>query len=385
MGRWGRLLAVLWLFLSLLVGCGTDQARLLPGPAPSLEPEASTPVEGLSADQVATLESLVQVDDYPLYTMRFYGGYPQPDGPAGAAGARREVVEARSGPAGSGRAQTRGAWACSLFAALADEGGRLYGRNFDWRSSPAVLLFTDSPDGYASVSMVDIAYLGFDGPQAQGIAELPLEARRGLLDAPLWPFDGMNEHGLAVGMAAVPAGQGPPDPAKTTVDSLGIIRLMLDRARDVGEAVALLQGYNVEMGGGPDLHYLLADRSGRSALVEFYEGETVVIGSDEPWHLATNFLRAAAGASATGQCWRYDRMERVLMEAGGSLGVAPAMDLLAEVAGELTQWSVIYEMSTGTVQVTMGRQYEIPHAFHLRLVDPQDAAQSGRYFPRAWP
>ena len=73
------------------------------------------------------------------------------------------------------------------------------------------------------------------------------------------------------------------------------------------------------------------------------------------------------------------------MEAGGSLGVAPAMDLLAEVAGELTQWSVIYEMSTGTVQVTMGRQYEIPHAFHLRLVDPQDAAQSGRYFPRACP
>jgi hypothetical protein len=271
-----------------------------------------------------------------------------------------------------------GAWACSLFAALADEGARLYGRNFDWRFSPAVLLFTDPPDGYASVSMVDIAYLGFDSPQAQGIAELPLEARRSLLDAPLWPFDGMNEHGLAVGMAAVPEGQAPPDPAKTTIDSLGIIRLMLDRARDVEEAVALLQRYNIEMDGGPDLHYLLADRSGRTALVEFYEGETVVIRNHRPWHLATNFLRAAAGASAAGRCWRYDRMERVLMEAGGSLGPAPAMDLLAEVAGESTQWSVTYEMSTGTVQVTMGRQYEIPHAFHLPLADPQDAAQSGR-------
>ena len=41
---------------------------------------------------------------------------------------------------------------------------RLFGRNFDWRYSPALLLFTDRPaaGGYASVSMVDIAYLGFD-------------------------------------------------------------------------------------------------------------------------------------------------------------------------------------------------------------------------------
>ena len=52
---------------------------------------------------------------------------------------------------------------CSLFAALGDPENRLFGRNFDWRYSPALLLFTDRPagGGYASVSMVDIAYLGF--------------------------------------------------------------------------------------------------------------------------------------------------------------------------------------------------------------------------------
>ena len=35
----------------------------------------------------------------------------------------------------------------------------VYGRNFDWQYSPALLLFTNPPDGYASVSMVDIEYL----------------------------------------------------------------------------------------------------------------------------------------------------------------------------------------------------------------------------------
>jgi hypothetical protein len=41
------------------------------------------------------------------------------------------------------------------FAAIGDEEQNLYGRNFDWQFSPAVLLFTDPPDGtprYRSIS-----------------------------------------------------------------------------------------------------------------------------------------------------------------------------------------------------------------------------------------
>jgi len=52
--------------------------------------------------------------------------------------------------------------------------------------------------------MVDIAYLGFEGSKAGALTNLPLVERRALLDAPSLPFDGMNERGLAIGMAAVP-------------------------------------------------------------------------------------------------------------------------------------------------------------------------------------
>jgi len=121
--------------------------------------------------------------------------------------------------------------------------------------------------------MVDIAYLGFGGTRATTLTGLPLAERQSLLDALLWPFDGMNEHGLVVGMAAVPPGQMHPDPDKETIGSLGVIRKMLDHARDVDEAVAILQNYNVDVESGPPLHYLIADPSGCSALVEFYEGE----------------------------------------------------------------------------------------------------------------
>ena len=76
--------------------------------------------------------------------------------------------------------------------------------------------------------MVDIAYLGF-GDGAVDLTTLPLTERRALLDAPGWPFDGMNEAGVAIGMAAVPSADERRDPGKPTIDSLAVMREVLDR------------------------------------------------------------------------------------------------------------------------------------------------------------
>lgn len=43
------------------------------------------------------------------------------------------------------RVTANASWAGSFFAALGDADHRLLGRNFDWRYSPARLLFTDPP------------------------------------------------------------------------------------------------------------------------------------------------------------------------------------------------------------------------------------------------
>lgn len=322
--------------------------------------------DGLSEEEAATLGSLEQVDDYPLYAMHYYGAYNQRVSSFHGDRWLASVDLLNPSPVASSPA-----WACSLFAALGDADEMFYGRNFDWEYSPAVLLFTDPPDGYASVSMVDIAYLGFGGDRAGTLTGLPLAERRSLLDAPFWPFDGMNEHGLAVGMAAVPPGQMHPDPDKETIGSLRVIREMLDHAGNVDEAVAIFHNYNVDMEGGPPIHYLIADSSGRSVLVEFYQGEMVIIPSQTAWHLATNFLRASAGTSAEGpvlsevegECWRYDRISQRLIEAQGRMTAQDAVDLLAEVSQENTQWSVVYGMSNGDIHVTMGREYGDLHIF----------------------
>jgi hypothetical protein len=340
--------------MGLLAGCASPMPAPLDASPPdfTLAPAATSRADGLTEVEAATLASLEQVDGYPLYTMRFVG----PTEP-------RAMGEAA--PLVSQGDLSLPAWGCSLFAALADRENSLYGRNFDWEYSPALLLFTDPPDGYASVSLVDIAYLGFAGAKAGKIVDLPLAERRGLLNAPAIPFDGLNERGLAVGMAAVPPGNVPDDPEKETIGSLGVIRKILDWAQNVDEAVQILASYNIDFGGGPPIHYLIADRSGRAVLVEFYQGEIQVLPNDQPWHQATNFLRSAVGDSTAGQCWRYDKIGEALGGAGGRLDVAGAVGLLESVAQDNTQWSVVYGIASGEVHVVVGQKYEEVHSFKL--------------------
>jgi len=216
---------------------------------------------GMSEAEGVTLGSLEQIDDFPLYTMSYFAEYDH------------QQTEIMSEYMNTSQPST---WACSLFAAMGEPGGMLFGRNFDWDFSPALMLFTDPPDGYASVSMVDTAYLGYGEERAFGLTDLPLNELTSLLDAPYLPFDGMNEAGLAVGMAAVPPGGMEYDPEKETIDSLLVIREILDRAATVDEAVTTLANFNIDWGSGPPLHYLIAEKSVRSVLVEFSRGEIVV-------------------------------------------------------------------------------------------------------------
>jgi hypothetical protein len=322
---------------------------------------AEARVDGLSELEAATLDSLEKIDDYPLYVMHYYGHYSQAASPA-------DMAEwPASLPAARPRSRLRSAeaspksWACSLFAALGDADNALYGRNFDWEYSPALLLFTYPPDGYASVSMVDIGYM-LDQSTALALTDLPLVERKRLLELPYWPFDGMNEHGLVVGMAAVPGTDVPYDPGKETLGSLGVIREMLDHASDVNEALAIMQTYNVDMSGGPHIHYLIADALGQAVLVEFDQGQTFVFDRQDLWHLATNFLRARA-SNELEQCRRYDTMYERLISSAGQLSAPDAMELLSQVAQDHTQWSVVYEMSTGSVNVVVGREYDEVYTF----------------------
>ncbi len=343
-----------WAMLLILVtacsGIKTAAPATPTQTAPLFAP-AEEDMQGLSVDETATLGSLEKVADYPLYTMRYSGAYHYPETGLNSLPPRD--------------------FACSLCAALAQPGDMLYGRNFDWDFSPALLLFTDTPDGYASVSMVDLNFLGINPDIAASLTDLPLVQRKALLTAPSMPFDGMNEYGLTIAMAAVPeasANGGSHDPAKPTLGSIGIIRQILDHARNVEEAVKQFEQYNINFAGGPPIHYLIADPSGKAALIELYDGKLVVLPNGKPWHLATNHLRCTA--KGDGGCPRYHTLSEELAAANGEMDEQAAMQLLSKIAQSSTQWSVVYNMSSGGVSVVMGKLYSDMFHFHLDQVNP---------------
>ena len=336
------------LLVSLLfTGCLPAQPAIVNPPAPSL-----ADAKPVTADVQKTLASLRQVDDHPLFTMTYYGSYdlnlPQP-------------------PTAS---QSTPGWACSLFVTFADPAQPLFARNFDWQQAPALLLFTDPPDGYASVSMVDISYLGYDEKSLDKLQSLA--GKQDLLYAPRIPFDGMNEHGLAVGMAAVDPTAVPNDPQKPTVGSLRIIRLMLDRARTVEEALTVFQQYNLDFSGGPPIHYLVADQAGDSAVIEYKDGELRITRSDAPWQVATNFYLADSTSAQRSGDRRYNRLDTALTEAAGKANLSEAMTLLADVAQHHTRWSIVYGMKSGAVWLATSKRYETIHEFALPMAQPED-------------
>ncbi len=342
--KWGWNFAAL---MFLLTSCAA------PASTPQPTPTVILPA-GMTEAQAAALNSLTLIDDYPLYTMHYSGPYT-----TGAALQHAFVPR----PATS--TTCTATWGCSLFATLGDEGNRLYGRNFDWEFSPAILLFNHPADGYASVSMVDIYYLGFEGEVSKHILDLSLEQRRPLLDAPWLPFDGMNEKGLAIGMAAVDREEMPNDPQKRTVGHLEIIREMLDHAATVDEAITILGDYNIDMGNVP-LHYLIASASGESALVEFKDAQMHVFRNETTWQAATNFLLSYMNGHPEGECPRYDRITRTLTAADGRMSSAEAMQLLRDVSQENTQWSIVYGMTGLDLSVIMERGFSSKaYTFHL--------------------
>ena len=138
---------------------------------------------------VRTMASLEKVDDFPLYVMKYRGEYFfDYFAEHGTEWGLYQKIYEKINPD-----------ACTSIAAMNPQGDSVFARNFDWNHRASLLLFTEPPNGYASVSMVDLYYLGFEGMQ-----EIPWSKRFILLGSPYATIDGMNECGVAIAQNAVP-------------------------------------------------------------------------------------------------------------------------------------------------------------------------------------
>jgi len=297
---------------------------------------------------VRTMASLQKVDDFPLYVMKYKGGYFfDIFAEEGIEWDLYQKVYKATNPD-----------ACTSFTAHSPVGESVFGRNFDWKHRSSLLLFTDPPGGYASVSMVDLYYLGLEGMQ-----EIPWSKRFVLLGAPYATIDGMNECGVAIAQNAVPRKNFSKDPNKPTLLNSQIVRLVLDYARDVDEALDLIRQYNIDFA-DTCVHFHIADVSGKSAVVEYMDDGISIVRGEKNWQVSTNYLFSEP---LQPDCWRYKKASETLAKEQGDITNEQAMDILQGTSQDMTTWSIVYNLSTGDINLALGKDYDQVHTFKLSM------------------
>lgn len=277
---------------------------------------------------------------------------------------------------------------CSSFTAKSESGDILFGRNYDFSKTNTCIVFTEAQEGrHATISTVDLQFLGMDVEQnVEGLMN-----KITCLAAPYAPLDGINDAGVSCGIymtyqggdetVATDQNTDKPDFTSTT-----LLRLILDYADNVQEAVEIASSYDLHDSAKTSYHYMVADASGKSAILEWVAGtdatdndgskrELKVTYNDDDAHIGdaeaasdyqviTNFVIQPGyyDGSAPEEKKGYDRYVRIYEELDKTNGVVKdeqaAMDVLSIVGRRTwdndddngcTVHSVVYNLTDKTM------------------------------------
>ena len=245
----------------------------------------------------------------------------------------------------------------------------LFGRNFDWENCEAMVVTAYPQHGYASISTVNTDFITQNvGDSVVGMA-LQLDKVK-TLAALYAPLDGMNEAGLAVSVNmiqdAASIAQDTENPDITTTTA---VRLLLDNAANVEEALELLGQHDLHGSMGMMIHFAIADSTGRSVAVEYVDHEMIVTDTT----VLTNFYLADGEKNGIGTQQsheRYDILMRLLEETP-TMTMAEVRNALDSVSKdnfgefESTEWSIVMNLATGEARYYHRENYTKSYVFTL--------------------
>jgi choloylglycine hydrolase len=243
------------------------------------------------------------------------------------------------------------ACACTTFC-LRGEQGPVFGRNFDYAFGEALVLA--NPRGVAKRSI-------HERNPARWVS------RYGSLTFTQYgkdsPMGGMNERGLVVEVMDLAETRMPDVDARPSLEGLEWIQYLLDRFATVPEALDGARRVRPQTNAA--IHFLLADRDGDSAAVEFLGGRMVVRRGDDlpvrvlansPYDDSLEFVAGTAPAPRTPEgrsLERFARAARLVKEDETSAEPGRperAFAILEAVRQEgHTKWQVVYDIARGTV------------------------------------
>ena len=229
---------------------------------------------------------------------------------------------------------------CCSFACTDPSGNHLFGRNYDYKRTDALIFYTEPENGYASIAVTDLAIVNMAGDSKRHEPDF-LYGRAFLRAAPLLTSDGINEAGLGVSMLSLDYTDMSQNTGKTGLYLPIAQRAILEKCASVDEAIALLGNYDIKTMVGRSFHIFITDKTGRSVVAEWVDGELKIVESKQ----VTNFFMSAPERE---QCDRYDTIVKRLADKNGVLNSGEAMTLLMDASQNYktnkTEWSCVYDL-----------------------------------------
>ncbi len=291
--------------------------------------------------------------------------------------------------------------ACSSFTAQTENGDMLFGRNYDFSKTNTCIVFTEkNKNRHASISSVDLQFLGIDVEKnLDGFMD-----KVTALASTYAPLDGINDAGVSCGIYMTYQGEDKTVPTNQNTDkpdftSTTLLRLILDYADSVEDAVEIASKYDLHDSANTSYHYMVADSTGKSAILEWVNGddstdndgsarELVVTYNDEDSHIGelegstsyqviTNFIIQPGyyDNSPVENKKGVDRYDRIYDELNKTNGILKdeksAMDILSIVGRRnwdnddkngCTVHSVVYNMTNKSMMWVPNENYDDPTA-----------------------
>ena len=254
---------------------------------------------------------------------------------------------------------------CTAYTVKTADGGALMGRNYDWEgeNGTAMIMYTEPENGYASYSTCWLDFLGFGKDwKPEGTSNQYMS-----LAAIYVPLDGINEKGLAIADLMV----GDDEQTNQKTDKVDLttttaIRLLLDKAATVDEAVELLGQYDMNSDIGRGHHLAISDATGKSVVVEYIDN--VMYVTETP--VVTNHYLTEGEKYGIGNDESHARLDRVLTfdaEAGSVMNATQVRNVMQNVSyADATQWSIVFDMKNKALDFYWQRQFDAPHRFEIK-------------------
>ncbi len=255
---------------------------------------------------------------------------------------------------------------CSSIIAKNENGNAIFGRNYDWKDCSIMLIHTKPENGYESISTSCLEFLGMDRswkPQKKFPNDMLA------LASVYVPLDGMNEKGLYI--ADLVCGDDETTAqsrGKTSLTITTAIRLVLDKAATVDDAVNLLENHDIHSVIDTAHHFIIADASGKSVIVE-WTGNRMYVSESK---VLTNHYVAESPKKGVftyeNSIERFNMLEKCGNENNWTMNEEQMKDCLKSVSvgsfdfdiQEITVWSTVYEPEKKRITYYFRENYEKP-------------------------